>query len=107
MGSSRPNFKDLLVDVVDEAISHIMGAKTSSIFWRHFQAYLGITREEMPNDLPKLFASLEAIFGKGGETIGEVVIRELYKRANVPLNFVHNRPLAEYAEALKQILASQ
>ena len=66
-----------------------------------------MTREEMPNDLPKLFRSLETVFGKGDETIGEVVIREVYKKANVPLNFSHNHPLAEYAEELKQILVNQ
>ncbi|HUK29445.1 MAG TPA: hypothetical protein VLV31_13555 [Candidatus Acidoferrales bacterium] len=103
----QADFNALLIDSVDEAVSEVMGAKTSSLFWRHFQAYLGMTREEMPNDLPKLFTSLQTVFGSGDYTVGEMVIRKLYAKANVPLNFSHNHPLAECAQKLRQILARQ
>jgi hypothetical protein len=101
----RISFNELLIDSVEEAVTEVLGVKISSIVWRHYQAFLGITHEEMPDHLPKLFESIGTIFGTGYETVGEVVIRKLYAKANVPLKYSHNRPLVEYAEELRQILA--
>jgi hypothetical protein len=101
----QASFDDLLINSVDEAVSEILGPRITSMFWRHFQAYLGITREEMPSHISQLIRSLQEIFGTGGQTVGEIVIRKLYQKAGVSLNFSRNHPLAEYAEELKQILA--
>jgi hypothetical protein len=101
------DFNTLLIDVVDEVVTEIFGTKSSSMFWHHYQAFLGITREEMPNQLPALFDSLRTIFGSAQQTLSEVIIRKLYEKANLPLNYSPKRPPAQYAEELKQILNKQ
>ena len=101
----RTDFNDLLIDSVDEAISEVLGPRVTSAFWYHYQAFLGITRDEMPYQLPTLFESLKGTFGAGGETLGRIVVKKLYAKANVPLNYDQNRPLLEYVEELKQTLA--
>ena len=104
-GNNRhPDFNGLLMESVDETFAEVLGAKLSSIVWRHDQEFLGITREAIPYQLPKLFESIQTIFGTN-QSMGERVIRKLYAKANVPLNYCHTRPLLEYAEELKQALA--
>jgi len=101
---TRISFNDILVDSFDEVVTEVVGVKVSSILWRHYQAFLGITRDEIPHQLPKLFESIQTIFGTGDGTVGERVVKKMYAKAHVPLEYIDNRPLAEYAEKLKQIL---
>ena len=102
---NRTDFNDLLVDSVDEAISEVLGNKVTRAFWYHYQAFLGITRDEMPYRLDTLFASLKGTFGVGGETLGRLIVKKLYAKANVPVELKLNHTLADYVEELKQILA--
>jgi len=104
---SQGDFDTLLIDAVDEVVTEIFGTKSSSVFWCHYLAFLGISREEMPNQLPRLFNSLGTIFGVAQQTVGEFIIRKLYEKANVPLNYSPNRPPAQYAEELRQILTKE
>lgn len=98
-------FNVLLIDSVDETISEVLGGRVTRAFWHHYQAFLGIGRDEMPDHLDKLFSSLKGMFGDGGDTLGRVIIKKLYAKANIPLELKPDRPLTEYADALKQILA--
>jgi hypothetical protein len=100
----RADFNGLLVDSVEETITEILGAKVARILWRYWETYLDITRENMPSNLQKLFESMQTIFGRGGETVGERVIRKLYAKADVSLRYSDNRPLTGYAEELRQSL---
>lgn len=102
---AQVSFDDILIDSVDEIVTEIVGVKVSPIFWRHYQAFIGITRDEMPHQLPKLFESIQTIFGTGDGSVGERVVKKMYAKADVPLEPIGSRPLAEYAEKLKQILA--
>ena len=101
----RTDFNDLLVEAVSEAISEVLGARVTSAFWHHYQGFLGITREEMPYRLETLFATLKGEFGVGGQTLGRVIVRKLYAKANVPLEIKPDHALADYVEELKHILA--
>jgi len=101
----RTDFNDLLIDSVDETITEVLGSRVTSAFWYHYQAYLGVSRDEMPYRLPTLFESLKGVFGVGGETLGRIVVKKLYAKANVPLNYSSDRSLLEYVEELKQTLA--
>lgn len=101
----RTDFNDLLIKSVEETISEILGASVTSAFWYHYQAFLGISREEMPYRLETLFQTLKGTFGIGGETLGRSIVRKLYSKAGVPLNYVPDRPLADYVEELKETLA--
>jgi hypothetical protein len=94
----------MLVDSVDETISQVLGRRVTSAFWRHYQ-FLGITRDEISYHLDTLFSSLKDTFGVGGETLGRVIVKKLYAKANVPLDLKSDHTLAEYVEELKQILA--
>lgn len=101
----RTDFNDLIVESVGETITEVLGARVTSAFWYHYQAFLGITREEMPDRLDTVFSSLKGTFGVGGETLGRRIVQKLYAKAGVPLNFVPDRPLTDYVEELKQLLA--
>jgi len=100
-------FDQLLSESFDEALTEVLGPKTSSMFWHHWSKSLGINRENLSNHLPKLLESIQAVFGTGYRTVGELAIRRAYAKANLPLNYSSNRPLLEYAEELKQILARE
>jgi hypothetical protein len=104
-GKHQKGFDHLLLESIDEAVTEVLGAKVTSILWRHWEDNIGVTREDLPNHLPKLFESIQTTFGRGGETVGERVIKRLYTKANVPLEYSQNRPLEEYVKKLKQILA--
>jgi len=104
-GRGRTDFNDLVVESVGETITEVLGGRVTSAFWYHYQAFLGITREEMPYRLDTLFSSLKGTFGVGGETLGRRIVQKLYAKVGVPLNFAPDRPLTDYVEELKQILA--
>ena len=93
------------MESVSEAVSEVLGNRVTSAFWYHYQAFLGVTREEMPYRLDTLFSSLKNTFGVGGETLGRIIVKKLYAKVNVPLELKPDRTLAEYVEELKQILA--
>jgi hypothetical protein len=103
--SQRTEFNDLLIESIDETVRDILGAKVNQAFWYHYQAFLGVTRDEMPYRLETLFTSLKTAFGIGGETLGRAIVRKVYAKTSVPLTYVPDKPLVEYIEELKQILA--
>ena len=102
---ARTDFNDLLVESVTETISEVLGTRVTPAFWYHYQAHLGITQEEMPYRLDTLFSSLKGTFGVAGETLGRMIVKKLYAKAEVPLEYTPDRSLAEYVEELKQFLA--
>jgi hypothetical protein len=101
----RTDFNSLLIESVEETVRDVLGPRVTSAFWYHYQAFLGITREEMPYRLPTLFESLKGMFGVGGDTLGRLIVRKLYAKANVHLNYSPERSLTDYVEELKQILS--
>ena len=98
------DFDDLLVEAIDETLSEVLGHRANQAFWYHFQAFLGISRNEMPHHLDTLFTALNIMFGVGGESLGRRIVRKLYAKVNVPLDYYADRPLMECIEELKQIL---
>jgi len=105
--AARKDFNDWVVESVDEAIRDVLGPEITDKLWNHFQGLLGITREEIPYRLPSLFQYLNATLGIGGATLSLVIVKKLYAKAKVPLNYAPSRPLAEYIDELKQILATK
>ena len=106
-GDRQAGFNDLLIDSVDETFTKVLGAKATTILYNHWSTRLGMIREEIPCNLPKFFESMDEIFGTGYKTIGEQVIRKLYAKAEIPLEYSENRPPLEYAKELKHILTKK
>ena len=100
-------FDQLLSDSFDEVLTDALGSRISSILWRQWSKSLGINPEKLSNHLPELFESIRTVFGTGYGTVGELAIRRAYAKANLPLDYSSNRPLLEYAQELKQILANK
>ena len=103
----QKGFDQLLSESVDEVLTEVLGSKASSMFWHQWSISLGINRENLSNHLPKLFESIQAVFGAGYRSVGELAIRRAYAKANLPLDYSWNRPVLEYAQELKQILANK
>jgi len=101
----RTDFNDLLVESVKETISEVLGARVTPAFWYHYQAHLGVTREEIPYRLDTLFSALKGVFGVGGDTLGKMIIKKLYAKVEVPLKYTPDRPFKDYVEELKEFLA--
>jgi len=102
----QTGFDQLISESFDEVLTEVLGSRTSSMFWHHWSASLGIERKNLSNHLPKLLESIETVFGTGYRTVGELAIRRAYAKANLPLDYSGNRPLLEYAQELKQILTN-
>lgn len=95
----------MLIESVQETITDVLGASVIPAIWYHYQVFFSITRDKIPYRLDALFSSLKKTFGIGGETLGRIIIKKLYAKAEVPLNYVPQRPFTDYVEELKQILA--
>lgn len=103
--AQRTDFNDPLIDSVEETVREVLGAEVNPAFWFHYQAFLGISREEMPNRLDAFFASLKGTFGVGRDILGRLIVKKVYSKANVPFTYVPDKPLAQCLEELKQTLS--
>jgi hypothetical protein len=69
------------------------------------QAYLGLSVEEMLNDVDLLFDSLEGSFGICGGDLCKLVVRKMYHKAGLPFYDVAGTQMIQYVYELKRILA--
>ena len=101
---NRTDFDKILVESVNEAISIVLGRKTSPELERHLQAFLGFSYDEIDN-VEILFSSLERAYGLFGSAVPKLVVKKMYAKAKVPFYEVAGTPMIQYVYELKRNLA--
>ena len=102
---SRADFKQMLLDSVDEAIALVLGLPVTPELFQHLQAYIGLSIDEMPNHVDLLMRSLRDSFGTRGDFLCKLIVKKMYAKAGVPFYEIAGQAMIQYVEELKARLA--
>lgn len=97
-------FDQILVESVYEVISDALGQRLTEELTHHLQAYIGLSNDEMQNDLASLFRSLRGSFGVQGDTLSKLIVKKMYQKADIPFYEIGTREWTEYVTELKNKL---
>lgn len=85
---SRTNFTQILLESVNESISVALGRPITPELNHHLQAYIGLSVDEMQDNVDLLFSSLRASFGRRGSDILTMIARRMYQKVTVRLRLI-------------------
>jgi hypothetical protein len=103
---SRPDFSQILLESVNEAIAVALGKPVTPELSHHLQAYVGMSADEIPNHIDLLFSSLRDSFGTRGDDLCKTVVKKMYEKAGVHFFEIGGQPMIQYVEELKARLAT-
>jgi hypothetical protein len=103
---TRTDFSQILLESVNEAIAIASGKSVTPELTHHFQAYIGISADEIPNHINLLFSSLRDSFGTTGNDLCKLVVRKMYAKAGVQFFEIAGQPMIQYVEELKARLVT-
>jgi hypothetical protein len=101
---SRTDFGRILMESVSESISIALQRTITPELSKRLQAYLGMSVEEMEDNVDRLFSSLENSFGISGGDLCKMVVKRMYQRAGVPFYEVAGIEMIQYVHELKRVL---
>ena len=101
---SRTNFTQILLESVNESISVALGRPITPELNHHLQAYIGLSVDEMQDNVDLLFSSLTDSFGIRGSDIRKMVVRRMYQKAGIPFYEVAGTHMIQYVHELKRKL---
>jgi len=101
---SRTNFTQILLESVNESISVALGLPITPELNHHLQAYIGLSVDEMQDNVDLLFSSLRDSFGIHGDDIRKMVVRRMYQKAGIPFYEVAGTHMIQYVHELKRKL---
>jgi hypothetical protein len=101
---SRIDFGQILLESVNESISIALGLPITPELNHHLQAYIGLSVDEMEDNVDLLFSMLGDSFGMYGGDILRMVVRRMYRKAGVPFYEVAGTLLIQYVHELKRKL---
>ncbi|MGA3405604.1 MAG: hypothetical protein ABSD49_07735 [Candidatus Bathyarchaeia archaeon] len=101
---SRTNFTQILLESVNESISVALGRPITPELNHHLQAYIGLSVDEMQDNVDLLFSSLRDSFGIHGDDIRKMVVRRMYQKAGIPFYEVAGTHMIQYVHELKRKL---
>lgn len=78
-GSSKGNFKKLLIEAVDTVFSSLGGSCKQAIYF-HLKHCYNISKHEIPYRIEDFADALEKIFGAGAKLIEVEIMRALFAR---------------------------
>jgi hypothetical protein len=96
----KSQFNEIVSTTVMERMQAVLGRAISESYSRYLQTH-GIAVDEISDHPDFLFRSLRSLFGVGGDTIGKLIVRDLYRRCDVELKETAGRPLEDYVKELK------
>lgn len=102
---SRPNFNQIVFESVNEAISAVIDQLVTAELSRYLQAYIGVSVDEIPLHIDRLFSSLTNLFGTTGDDVCKMIVRKTYEKAGIPFYEIGGRLMIQYVEELKRMLA--
>ena len=101
---SRTDFSRILLESVNESISIALGRPITPQLNQTLQAYLGLSVDEMEDNVDFLFSSLTDSFGIHGGDIRKMVVKRMYQKAGVPFYEVAGTHMIQYVHELKRKL---
>ncbi len=102
---SRTDFGQILLESVNESISVALGRPITPQLIGTLQAYLGLSVDEMEDNVDVLFSSLRDSFGIQGADIRRMVVRRMYQKTGIPFYEVAGTQMIQYVHELRRILA--
>jgi hypothetical protein len=103
---SRTDFGQILLESVNESISVTLGRPITPELSNTLQEYLGLSVDEMEDNVDVLFSSLRDSFGLQGRDIRRMVVRRMYQKAGVPFYEVAGTHMIQYVHELRQTMNS-
>jgi hypothetical protein len=104
---SRTDFKQILLESVNESISFALRRPQTPELIHHLQAYVGLSVDEMRDKVDLLFSSLTDSFGISGSDIRKMVARIMYQKAGITFYDVAGTLMIQHVYELKQKLLRQ
>lgn len=102
---SRIDFTQILLESVNESISIALGRPITPELNHHLQAYIGLSDDEMGDNVDLLFSSLTDSFGIRGGDIRRMVVKRMYQKADIPFYEVAGTHMIQYVHELKRKLS--
>ena len=95
-------FEKLLLEAVDDALVSLGDSAREAIYF-HLESKFGISRENIPQSLAEFLEGLEKIFGVGTRFLEILMMKELHKKIEHPLEWNERKEFMfiEYVEAAK------
>jgi len=78
--SQRSNFKKLLAEAVDEALSSLGDSSKQAIYF-HLEKNFAIKKQDIPNKIEEFTNAIERIFGHGAKILEIQIMSNLYEKA--------------------------
>ncbi len=103
---SRTDFTQILLESVNESISIALGRPVGPELSHELQAYIGLSDDEMEDNVDRLFASLKDSFGLQGGDIRRMAVKRMYQKAGVPFYEVAGIEMIQYVQELKRVLTN-
>jgi len=77
--AERKEFRDLLLETVDEALLILGESARKAIYW-HLERQYSLKRGEIADRLSDFVSALNSIFGRGSAVIQGLIVRRLYSK---------------------------
>ena len=101
---SRTDFAEILLESVNESISIALGLPITPELNHHLQAYIGLSDDEMEDNVDRLFSTLIDSFGIQGGDIRKMEVKRMYQKAGVPFYDIAGTHMIQYVHELKRKL---
>ncbi len=93
-----------MVESIDETITALLSRSVVDALYAHLQTSYSISRDEVPNRLDALSATLEKIFGARSQTITKAIAGKFYLKLRLEFTVNPSRTLLEYVDEAKMKL---
>jgi hypothetical protein len=104
-GTLGRDFNETLFRCIDETVAGVMGHVGLEGLYLDLSAKSSVTREQLPNHLESLLASLEENFGSGPtRVISTAIARRLHSELNIDFTVKPDFGLGAYVHEVKTIL---
>ena len=102
----QTDFNQILLESVNEAIAAALGKPITPELNQHLQAFIGMSSDEIPNHVDRLFSSLRDSFGTSGDSLCKMIVKRMYARAGVSFYEISGQPMIQYVKELEAKLGT-
>jgi len=97
------SFEGILLEAIDEALASLGESAKQSIYY-HLEEKFKLPRKEIPKRIGDFAEGLEKIFGIGARFLEILIMRKLYDRIGMPLEWDERKEFVfvNYVEAARE-----